>query len=432
MSHHLLACIACLVVLLAGPSQAMSGTKAPDAPKPATGVQLVQSDNGFGFELFRNLLGKEPSKNIFISPTSIAMALGMTWNGAEDETRDAMAKTLGLSGLAPEDVNMANAALLATLRSADPKVQLEIANSLWARKGIPLAQDFAQTNKDYYEAEITDLDFADPKSVTTINNWVSNKTHGRIPDIIKRLEPLDVLVLINAVYFKGRWTQEFDKKLTSDRTFYLADGGTKEHPMMRRKDDFRYYAGDNFQLVSLPYGDERLSMLVLLPDRREPEEPSRDTEGNVTNVHLAKAVTDLAGQLTPENWQQWQADMTTCEGTVVLPKFKLEYEKTLNKPLSELGMGIAFDPNRADFGGVLVADIDMPVYLSEVKHKSFVEVNEEGTEAAAVTSAKMTMTAMPPPEKTFSMVCDHPFLYAIVDHKSGAVLFLGAVFEPKL
>jgi serpin B len=240
-----------------------------------------------------------------------------------------------------------------------------------------------------------------------------------------------VLLLINAVYFKGKWTEQFDKTLTSAQEFYLPSGSVKQHPMMRRKADYRYYAGEGFQLANLPYGDGRVSMLVFLPARREPEEPTREQKGNVTSAYLAKAVSDLAERLTPANWQRWQDSMRTMEGDVVLPRFKLEYEKTLNKPLSDLGMEIAFDPARANFSRMLPAEIDMPFYISEVKHKSFVEVNEEGTEAAAVTSVKMTMTAMPVEKKTFTMTVDRPFLYAIVDHKSGAVLFLGAVFEPK-
>ncbi len=375
------------------------------------GAEIVQADNEFGLKLFSELFEQKPEDNIFISPTSIAMALAMTWNGAEEETRDAMAEVLGISGIEVLDVNIANSSLLAALKTADPKVQLEIANSLWGREGIPFSEKFTQTNVEHYEAKVTDLDFADPKAPDIINAWVKEKTHDKIERIVGKIDPLDVLFLINAVYFKGKWTNEFDKDLTQDQDFHLLDGSTKQYPMMRREDDYLYYEDDGFQAISLPYGDERFSMLVFLP-------------GSETGLEA------FVQGLNPENWNLWLDRMSMMEGEIVLPRFKLEYEKTLNDALSALGMGIAFDPSQADFYGMLDAPIDMAFYISQVLHKTFVEVNEEGTEAAAVTSVVMALSAMPMEKETFTMVVDRPFFYAIRDERTGAILFLGTVTDP--
>ena len=370
---------------------------------------VVKADNEFGFRLFLRLFQDKPLDNHFVSPTSIAMALAMTYNGAEGKTRGQMADALGLAGIGPGDVNMANAALLATLASADPKVTIEIANSLWVRQGIRLADRFTQVNRDYYDAEVASLDFRDAAAPGVINAWVKQKTHDKIDEIVTSIEPGDVLFLINAVYFKGRWTDEFTKELTQPQVFH-APGGDVEHPMMRQSGKYRYYAGEGLAAVRLPYGEGRFAMVVLLPD-----------EG----VGLG----DFVARLTPANWRRWLDGMSMRDGDIVLPKFKLEYERTLNQVLSSLGMGVAFDPGRAEFDGMLAAAIDMPFYISEVLHKSYVDVNEEGTEAAAVTSVRMAMTAMP--RDKFRMVVDRPFVFAIHDEKSDAVLFLGVVNEPE-
>ncbi len=373
------------------------------------GAAVVAADNEFGFELFERLFSEKPGENLFISPTSIAMALAMTYNGAEEETRQAMAEALRLEGMEPADASMANAALLAMLRSADPKVTVEVANALWVRRGINLADRFRAMNEDCYEAEVSDLDFRDEASVEVINGWVREKTHEKIEKIVSSLDPSDVLLLVNAVYFKGRWTEEFDKGLTGDEVFH-APTGDRQHPMMRRTGEYRYFAGDGLQAIRLPYGDGRFGMVVLLPD-----------EGEELGV--------LVGRLTADGLGEWLDAMAMRDGSIVLPRFKVEYEKKLNTALSDLGMGVAFDPAGANFNGMLPSPIDMPFYISEVLHKSFVEVNEEGTEAAAVTGVKMALTAMP--RDRFRMVVDRPFVFVIHDEETDAALFLGVVNEPE-
>ena len=220
------------------------------------------------------------------------------------------------------------------------------------------------------------------------------------------------MFLINAVYFKGRWTAEFDKKLTQDQDFHLADGSVKSHPMMRREDKYRYLKTDDLQAIRLPYGEDRFALYVFLPRSEQ-------------------SLAEFVGQLTPETLDDRLMQMHRRKGEIVLPKFKHEYEQNLNTVLGALGMDIAFDPGRADFYRMLDSPIDMAFYISEVLHKTFVEVNEEGTEAAAVTSVRMTLTAMAP-EDDFQMTVDRPFFYMIRDDETGAVLFMGVVTDPEL
>jgi len=422
------------------PLERMTGTGDADPSDEAglpVGAVVTAADNRFGLELFRALHEQEPNRNLFISPTSISMAMAMTWNGAKGSTASEMADALGFGGLDREAVSIANATRLAAYRSVDPKVQLEVANALFSRQGIPFDKDYLETNRSSYEAEVRELDFADPLAVGVINDWVSTKTHGKITELFDRLEPEDVLVLANAVYFKGRWTDEFKKERTRDRDFHLPDGGTKQHPMMSQDGDYRYFAGDGFQVASLPYGEGRFEMLVFLPEQAsvemeefpidEEDEPAYYSEPVDPGTSLALFIE----KLTPEYWDRWMASMEEMEGDIALPKFKHRYDRTLNDVLIAMGMEQAFSA-KADFSGMLGAPIDMPFFISDVLHKTFVEVNEEGTEAAAVTGVKMAMTAMPMEEERFSMVVDRPFFYAIRDREIGSVLFMGTVTDPEL
>ncbi len=396
---------------------------------PPPGAQIVRAGNSFGFRLLSSVLTRQPWRNTVISPTSVTLALAMAWNGARGESHDSMARALGYPDIEPDVINIANSALLALLQSHGPQEQLEIANSLWVRNGVPLAQDYIQTCEDFYDAKLAALDLGDPKSVDLINNWVRQKTHDRIQGIVPQLDVRDVLILVNAVYFKAQWSRQFDPNLTREQDFYLPSGRVRPTKMMRTRGEYQYYASSRFQLVSLPYGDGRFSMLVFLPVRLEPEEPTRDDQGNVTNAHLAKAVWDLVERMNLETWQRWQDSMATVEGEIVLPRLTLEYEEALGPALSELGMSIAFNPPRADFSGMLPAPIDMPFCLNEVLHKTFIEVNEESTEAAAVTSIKKEAGAASG-RQPFLVVVNRPFLFAIVDNKSAAVLLLATVFDP--
>lgn len=370
--------------------------------------QLVSANTRFGFKLFAAIANQQPNRNVFVSPSSVAIALAMVYNGANGETQQGMARALEIQGMSLPTLNQANADLKALLENPDPKVQLAIANSLWARQGVPFKPDFMQRNQQFYQAQVTELNFADPRSVPTINNWVNQNTRGKITEIVDKLEPDDVMVLINAIYFKGNWSRQFDKQTTRTAPFYLASGNTKNHPFMTQQGEYRYLENPLFQGVMLPYGDgRRMSMVILLPRKNS-------------------SLSELQRNLTAENWEQWMTQFRNRQGEIQIPRYKLEYETELSQILSNMGMAKAFS-RQANFAGIS----EIPTQISEVKHKTFVEVNEEGTEAAAVTSIGIRATSAMPADEPFQFKADRPFFTAIRDHQTGSVLFMGAIVEPR-
>jgi serine protease inhibitor len=366
---------------------------------------LVAANTRFAFKLFDQLAQPERSKNIFISPASVFLALAMAYNGAAGETRRGMAEALDLPGMSLDEVNRAGAELLQSLRSVDPQVRLAIANSLWGRQGIDFDREFLRRCAEFYGAEVQTLDFADPRALAAINGWVRQHTAGKIEKILDRIDRDMLLVLLNAIYFKGNWTRPFDRQRTEERDFHLLGGGQKRLPLMTQSGEYQYYEDQGFQAISLPYGGERLSMYLFLPEQR----------GGLAafQQHLSDA-----------NWSAWMRHFRKTEGTVVLPRFKLEYEVSLNQALQTLGMEAAFS-RQANFTGMGAGALK----IDEVRHKTFVEVNEEGTEAAAVTAVTM-MRASFVPKRRFTMVVDRPFFCAIRDNQSGAILFMGLIVEP--
>jgi serpin B len=371
--------------------------------------RLSAASTKFGLKLYSEIGKQSAGKNVFISPASVALALAMTYNGAGGETGQAMARGLELSGMSLEEANRAYAELHKSLQSLDPKVQIEIANSLWGRKEMKFRPDFLDRAKEFYGAEVTSLDFNDPGAPAAINDWVSRKTHGKIGKIVDQIGQDSILFLINAIYFKGKWTDEFEKAETTDQDFTLAGGKVKKHPMMSRTGRYPYFKGENFQAVSIPYGNKRVSMYVFLPEK---------------GASLDEFVKGMDGAA----WDGWMSRFRETKGDIVLPRFKLEYEITLNDALASLGMGVAFDPDRADFSGMLQEG--RRAFISSVKHKSFVEVNEEGTEAAAATSVEVQTTSARIERDTFRMVVDHPFFFAIRDNQTGMILFMGSINDP--
>lgn len=387
------------------PGESRLALQQPNTPVDS---KLVDANTKFGFKLFQEVLKQDSKRNIFVSPTSIAIALSMTYNGASGETQQAMANALELQGMSLDNINQANNTLKASLENADPAVQMSIANSLWARQGISFNPEFIKQNQQFYGAKVTELDFAKPDSSNIINNWVKENTRGKIDNIVGQLKPDDVLFLINAIYFKGDWTKKFDKSQTTERPFNLSNGSQKQHPMMSQSGKYRYYENETFQAVSLPYGKGRMSLYVFLPSK-------------TTNLNTFQQ------QLKSENWQQWMNQFRMRQGSVELPRFKFDYDIKLNNALKALGMETAFS-NQANFSNMTSAS----VAINEVKHKTFVEVNEEGTEAAAATSVGMVLTsARMPAEEPFQMVVDRPFFCAIRDNQTGTILFMGSIKEPK-
>lgn len=406
-------CTMCLVSLIFAGCNNLSAIFSDEiqdiAESASIDPKVVTANTQFGFNLFNDIQKIEQDKNIFISPFSISVALAMTLNGASGETEQAMADTLELQGLDSESINIGYAALRHALQTSDPKVILAIANSLWARQDVPFKQDFLQRNTQFFGAEVTTLNFTDPNTLTTINQWVNTNTNGKIEKILDEINPDAVLFLINAIYFKGTWQTEFDPSHTRDGTFHLGTGDEKQVPMMTRTGDYRSYENpeEKFQAISLPYGDGRMSMDIFLPYRESD-----------LNTFL--------DNLNSENWENWISQFHKREVFLSIPKFKLEYEKTLNNPLQSLGMGIAFAPGSADFSRMAdLAVLGRNLYIGEVLHKAVVEVNEEGTEAAAVTSVGIRTTSLPP-----QFIADRPFFFAIRDNETKTVLFMGTVVDP--
>ncbi len=372
---------------------ALETTEDPDVSSVAS------ANTRFGFKLLQDLREREPGGNIFISPLSISIALTMTYNGAVGETERAMAEVLEIDELDLSTINQSNKALRNSLENPDPKVEISIANSIWYRQGIEFNPIFLERNRSFFGAEVAGLDFSAPQATGIINDWVDTNTNGKIEKIVDRIDPQTLLFLINAIYFKGNWQDEFDKSQTRTGTFHLPNGTEKRVEMMRREGEYPYFRGENFEATSLPYGDGRMSMYIFLPNH---------------NSSLNKFLRDL----NAESWEDWISEFQERRHDMILPRFKLEYEVSLNDTLEALGMGIAFGGG-ADFSGM-----GPSLFISEVRHKTFVEVNEEGTEAAAVT-AVVGVKSLPPAFRV-----DRPFFFAIYDAETETMLFMGTVTEP--
>lgn len=375
----------------------------------ASGSSAADSNNQFGFNLYNQL--RKDSGNIMVSPISVAMALQMTYNGAGAETKADMAQVLQIAGMDLNTLNQNSRELLQKLQTGDAKITLEIANSLWLREGMAFDQDFLRRNKDYYYAGAYNLDFSQPEAADTINNWVGENTKGLIKDIVNPpIDPRTIMFLINATYFQGTWTKQFVKQATFEDTFYSAAGNQAWVPMMNQAGTYDYLETADFQAIRLPYGEEKkMGMYVFLPQE---------------NSSLA----EFHNKLDYAHWENWLSRFETKSGTIMLPRFSLEYEESLKGALAALGMEMAFDPDRADFSRMVPANNNSDdVYISDVRHKTYIDVDEAGTEAAAVTSVGVTATSMPLYD--FNMKVDRPFFYVIHDSETGSILFMGSVAE---
>ncbi len=401
-NHHLLAILFSLSLLLAAcEHNAIGPTNRVFRELTALEKSLVESDNRFALKLFREVAKEEKDKNVFISPLSVAMALGMTLNGANGETRTAMESALELSGLTAAEINQSYQSLIALLVQLDPRVQFQIANSIWYRQELAVESEFISNNQTYFNAVVRGLNFNDPQATAIINAWVKEKTRGRIEKIVEQINPEHVMFLINAIYFKGAWTHKFDPRHTRDDWFTTANGAKTACRMMNLKNDWNYFSNDFFQAIDLPYGDAGFSMTILLP-------------------HAGIAVDSVIAVFTAEGWARWRNDFTKQNLTLFMPKFTLSYSIPLNQALAALGMGIAFTP-AADFTKIRQAG---ELKISEVKHKTFVEVNEEGTEAAAATSVGIVI------DSAHEMRLDRPFVYLIRENHSQTILFIGRMMQP--
>ena len=365
---------------------------------------VVQSDNSFGLKLFRAMNEAEPDSNVIISPLSVSMALGMTLNGADGTTYDDMASTLEMAGLSEEEINEAYRFLLDLMQDLDPKVTVALANSIWYKDSFEVEPSFIEVNQDYFDAEVSALDFNAAESIDIINSWVNTKTEGKIEEIIKEISPLTVMYLINALYFKGDWIYQFDPQETNQAPFNNADQSTSTVDMMRQETRLPYLVTDDFAAVDLPYGDSLFSMTLFLP---------HDTAG----------VNDLVSQLDATSWNGWIDALTPTDILVSLPRFTVEYAQSLRDALMGLGMEVAFIDDRADFTRMNRHGKELGLHIGDVLHKTYVEVNEEGTEAAAVTAVVMDIRSAVTPSLRF----DRPFIFCIRERHSGTLLFAGKV-----
>jgi serpin B len=381
----------------------------PVFAQPSTNAALdrvARADNAFGFKLLAETRKALPGGNVFQSPVGMAQALTMAANGAQGQTLQQMAATLELP-VTQEEWNAGNKKLLDHLLGLDPKIKLEIANSLWTQAGADIKPEFVASARESYRAESASVDFTKPATVKRIDDWVSQNTHGKITTMFDPPLPRDLrLVVLDAIYFKGTWETKFDPKLTRDQPFNLRGGQTAQRPRMSLKEKMSYFESADFQAVALPYASRQASLYVFLPKE-----------------NLDKFIQDL----TPENWAKWMGQFRTRDGTLELPRFKLENKYELNGELKAMGMPRAFG-SEAEFGGISTGE---RLYISQVLQKTFVEVNEEGTEAAAASGVAIRPTMVQVPTTPFTMIVDRPFYMAIRENQTGTILFHGAIEDPK-
>lgn len=380
-------------------------TEAPPIVLTEKQQSVVDASNYFGFNMLREMNTEVGDSNFCISPLSISAALGMTWTGAKGNTADEMAEMLGFADMNTQEIKEVYKVLLNYLISSDPKAVLEIANSIWYRQGFSVIPSFLQDNQNYFNAEVNAADFSLPATVDLINNWVSDNTHGKIKSIVSQIDPATVMFLINATYFKGDWTYRFEEENTHTSDFNLASGSSVQVDMMKQEADLETLSNNLVQGVRLPYGNGRFYMLALLP-----------ANGN--------SIKDVLDQLDESTWQEWMGEFTQTNSLdLYLPKFKFKFKKPLRDMLLTLGMEDAFSPGIADFTGI---NAQGDLYVSEVQHKTFIDVNEKGTEAAAVTSVVINVTSVGP-----YLSFNQPFLFFIVEKHTGFVIFSGKVAEPE-
>jgi serpin B len=368
---------------------------------------LISSDNSFALDLFKEVYESEESENYMISPLSVAIALGMTYNGTDGETKTAFEEALRLNGLDRHEINRIHGELIRHLMKVDPKVTMEIANSIWVNHFYTLLQAFADTNRYYYDAEINSLDFANPGSVDVINNWVSDKTHEKITEVLDQIPGGTVMYLINALYFYGTWKYEFDEKDNLPLNFRFEDGSKRQVQAMQMESDLAYNENEKFRMAELPYGNDKYSMMIMVPN-----------EGY--------GIADIKDAMSFENWMDWMQDLQSTSMKIQLPKFKFEYKTLLNQVLSDMGLGVAFGGG-AEFP--LMVEESQDLYISRVIHKTFVDVNEKGTEAAAVTVVEIRETSAIDTPMLFTV--DKPFLFVIREKTSNAIVFMGKVGNPE-
>ncbi len=405
-----------LIVLTAISGIMASCERTKDDPLPGDPVTIeltlkqkdvIDSANKFAFDLFVPIVAeKKGSENIMISPFSISSALSMVLNGAAGETFDAVRHTLRYDDNTLQEINETYLKLMEEMIPVDKRVTIEIANSVWVEKRLIVKQPYIDALKRWYLAEARDIDVTDPGAVDMVNNWIEEKTHDKIQDMLDDLSPDLAMLLINAIYFNGKWRYQFDAKDTRNKSFYLTPENPVQVPMMYQEENYAVTTTGDATLIEMPYGQGNYSMLVMLPDE---------------DMSLAGA----AATLNSKDWAEWMQRLSngTTEVQLSLPKFEYEYKRELNDDLTALGMGIAFS-DFADFSNIT----DQRILISRVLHQTFIKTDEEGTEAAAATVVEFEFTSMP---MTTVVNINRPFLYFIRETTTGTIVFMGQVVDPR-
>jgi serine protease inhibitor len=361
-------------------------------------IPQVARDNAFALDLFRKMALNTGDTNVVISPLSISFAMGMTWNGAVGTTQTEMSEMLGMTGFSDSLVNEYYEVMQKSLPVVDTSTQVCIANSLWYREGFPVKPAYLQLNDHYFDSYIRALDFSQSWAVDTINGWVDTQTNHLINSIVDNIPGDAVLYLINAVYFKGAWSAPFDPKSTYSSYFNTESGTAVKVNRMSMTDTLPYYADAAAEYLDLSYGNGAYSMTVVLPA-------------------TGKTTSDVLAAMTPESLNTVFSNLTVQQVHLELPRFQAACEFELKGTLQALGMTAAFT-DKADFSGIS----DLSLKVSRVKHKSFIEVTEEGTKAAAVTSVEVMVTSLPHYPQ---FIVNKPFLFFIREKGTGVILFAG-------
>lgn len=366
--------------------------------------QVVTANNSFAFEFVNKVHFSTSDDNYMVSPLSLSLALGMAYNGSATTTADAFQQVMHFENLTKDEINEFYQRLITYLASETNGSVMEIANSIWIEQTFPVKQNFITLNQNTFGARLQNLDFSNQQSVTTINNWVAEKTHNKIPFILESISPEEKLFLINALYFNAKWKTQFETSQTTSQDFYKTPSEVISVPFMHHTFEVDYLQNATFSSIILPYKSDKFSMVVLVPNE------------NYT-------VNDVVTQLTAANWNQWLAQYQKQKVEIYLPKFKYSFEKSLSNDLIDLGLGIAFTDS-ADFSGIS----DTNLNISKVLQKTYIDVDEQGTEAAAVTAIGIGVTSVPD-YPVFR--ANRPFVYVIRENTSGAICFIGKTGLPE-
>lgn len=365
----------------------------------------------FQFELFKKLAKNKAQSNLLVSPYSVEMAMAMTSMGASGTTFDGISSALEL-GDSKNEIGASALKSMKSLTAADPDTDFKIVNSLFGNREVKFSKTFISSVKSQFQGESISLDFAAKDSINKINNWVKEKSAGKIPSILNKVEQTAKLYLVNAIYFKSSWQEPFDPKLTTRKDFYPNQEKAVQVPMMvADRKNFKYFSNFELECLRLPYKNGRYSLFLILPS---PNSSLEELETNLNEI----------------TWEKWLRSLNERPGKVTMPKFKISDNMKLKAPLSAMGMSDAFSSFKADFGGMVEKGSKTDLFLSEVFHKTFIEVNERGSEASAATAAEASAKSLHFETGPFEMILDRPFVYALHDSKTNKILFLGHVIDP--